>query len=125
MNRSEDNRSSVEDGPPHRSFLDRLSHAVLGEPASREDLIEILRDAGQRGLIDSDSLDMIEGVFQVSEMKVRDIMVPRAQMQVVDKNKPPESYLPMIIESGHSRFPTVDARSEEHTSELQSPDHLV
>lgn len=108
MNRSDDNRSSVEEATPHRSLLDRLSHALLGEPGSREDLVEILRDASQRGLIDSDSLDMIEGVFQVSEMKVRDIMVPRAQMDVVDKNSPPETYLPMIIESGHSRFPMVD-----------------
>jgi magnesium and cobalt transporter len=109
MNRSDDNRGTVEEAtPPHRSLLDRLSHALLGEPGSRDELIEILRDAGSRGLIDSDSLDMIEGVFQVSEMKVRDIMVPRAQMDVVDKNSPPETYLPMIIESGHSRFPMVD-----------------
>src|SRR5581483_5618292 len=79
-----------------------------GEPGSREELLEILRDAGSRGLIDSDSLDMIEGVFQVSEMKVRDIMVPRAQMDVVDKNSAPDAYLPMIIESGHSRFPMID-----------------
>ncbi len=108
MNRSDDDRSSIEEGTPHRSLLDRLSHALLGEPGSREELLEILRDAGSRGLIDSDSLDMIEGVFQVSEMKVRDIMVPRAQMDVVDKNSAPDAYLPMIIESGHSRFPMID-----------------
>ena len=109
MNRSsDDSRSTLEEGTPHRSLLDRLSHALMGEPGSREDLIQILREASQRNLIDPDSLDMIEGVFQVSEMKVRDIMVPRAQMDVVDKNSPPESYLPMIIESGHSRFPLVD-----------------
>lgn len=108
MNRSDDSRDSVDEVAPHRSLLDRLSHALLGEPSSREELVELLRDAGNRGLIDSDSLDMLEGVFQVSEMKVRDIMVPRSQMNVVDKDSPPESYLPMIIESGHSRFPMVD-----------------
>ncbi len=109
MNRpSDDDRGSVEEASAHRSLLDRLSHALLGEPTTREELIQILREASSRHLIDPDSLDMIEGVFQVSEMKVRDIMVPRAQMDVVDKNSPPESYLPMIIESGHSRFPVVD-----------------
>lgn len=109
MNRSsDDSRSSNEEGAPHRSLLDRLSHALLGEPATREELIHVLREATERNLIDPDSLDMIEGVFQVSEMKVRDIMVPRSQMDVVDKNSSPEGYLPMIIESGHSRFPVID-----------------
>ncbi len=109
MNKPDDSRNSdAEGGTRERSLFDRLSHALLGEPAAREDLIHILRDAERRDLIDRDSLDMIEGVFQVSEMKVRDIMVPRAQMQVVDKNTPPELYLPTVIESGHSRFPMVD-----------------
>jgi magnesium and cobalt transporter len=88
MNRPDESRSSHEDGT-HRSLLDRISQALLGEPGSREELIDILRDATERGVIDRDSLDMIEGVFQVSEMKVRDIMVPRAQMDVVDRNDSP------------------------------------
>jgi hemolysin (HlyC) family protein len=109
MNRSsDDNRSSTEESAPHRSLLDRLSQALLGEPATRDELLHVLREAAERALIDRDSLDMIEGVFQVSEMKVREIMVPRSQMEVVDKNAPPENYLPMVIESGHSRFPVVD-----------------
>ena len=124
MNRSDDNRTSLDDNAPQRSLLDRLSHALLGEPGSREELIEILREAGNRGLLDSDSLDMIEGVFQVSEMKVHDIMVPRSQMQVVDKNSPPESYLPMIIESGHSRFPMVDADKDKVIGILLAKDLL-
>ncbi|MFL6713523.1 MAG: HlyC/CorC family transporter [Sulfurifustis sp.] len=122
-NRSDDSRS-MDDGAPHRSLLDRLSHALLGEPASRDELIEILRDAAVRGLIDPDSLDMIEGVFQVSEMKVRDIMVPRAQMQVVEKNSPPESYLPMMIESGHSRFPMIDSDKDKVVGILLAKDLL-
>jgi magnesium and cobalt transporter len=105
---SDDNRSTLEDGAPRRSLLDRLSQALLGEPATRDELVHVLREAAERNLIDQDSLDMIEGVFQVSEMKVREIMVPRSQMEVVDKNTAPESYLPMVIESGHSRFPVVD-----------------
>jgi magnesium and cobalt transporter len=118
-------RPSLEESTaPHRSLLDRLSHALLGEPGSREELIEILRAAGRRDLIDPDSLDMLEGVFQVSEMKVRDIMVPRAQMDVVDKNSAPESYLPMIVKSGHSRFPMVDSDKDKVIGILLAKDLL-
>ena len=107
-----------------RSLLDRLSHALLGEPATRDDLIEILRDSARRDLLDRDSLDMIEGVLQVSEMKVRDIMVPRSQMDVVDKDSPPEGYLPMLIESGHSRFPMVDGDKDKVIGILLAKDLL-
>ena len=105
---SDDHRGGTEETVPHRSLLDRLSQALLGEPATRDELLHVLREAAERDLIDGDSLDMIEGVLQVSEMKVREIMVPRSQMEVVDKNVSPEAYLPMVIESGHSRFPVVD-----------------
>src|SRR3990167_1413855 len=107
-----------------RSLLDRLSQALLGEPASREDLVQLLRDAAERDLLDRDSLDMIEGVLQVSEMKVRDIMVPRSQMDVVDKDSPPEGYLPMLIESGHSRFPMVDGDKDKVIGVLLAKDLL-
>ena len=121
----EESRSPLEEnGAPHRSLFDRLSHALLGEPNSREELIQILRAAGRRDLIDPDSLDMIEGVFQVSEMKVRDIMVARAQMDVVDKNSTPDSYLPMIIKSGHSRFPMVDGDKDKVIGILLAKDLL-
>jgi magnesium and cobalt transporter len=109
MSRStDDHRDAAEETVRHRSLLDRLTQALLGEPATRDDLLQVLREAAQRDLIDRESLDMIEGVLQVSEMKVREIMVPRSQMEVVDKNSAPEAYLPMVIESGHSRFPVVD-----------------
>jgi len=101
-----------------------LSHALLGEPGTREDLFEVLRTAANRDVLDRDSLDMIEGVLQVSEMKVRDIMVPRSQIDVVDKNSPPESYLPMVIESGHSRFPMVDGDKDKIVGILLAKDLL-
>jgi magnesium and cobalt transporter len=113
-----------DDAPPSLSLLDRLSLAILGEPASRDALIEVLRDAQKRELLDRDSLDMIEGVFQVSEMKVRDIMVPRGQMDIVDKNSPPESYLPMVIKSGHSRFPVIDGDRDKVIGILLAKDLL-
>ena len=105
---SDDHRGGAEETVPHRSLLDRLTQALLGEPATRDELLHVLREAAERDLIDRESLDMIEGVLQVSEMKVREIMVPRSQMEVVDKNVAPEAYLPIVIESGHSRFPVVD-----------------
>jgi magnesium and cobalt transporter len=107
-----------------RSLLDRLSHALLGEPGTRDDLIDVLRDSAKRDLLDRDSLDMIEGVLQVSEMKVRDIMVPRSQMDVVDKNQKPEEYLPLLIESGHSRFPMVDGDKDKIIGILLAKDLL-
>jgi magnesium and cobalt transporter len=120
--KSEDTQDETAAAP--RSLLDRLSLALLGAPASREDLVQLLRDAAGRDLIDRDSLDMIEGVLQVSEMKVRDIMVPRSQMDVVDKNSPPEEYLPMVIESGHSRFQMVDADKDKVVGILLAKDLL-
>ncbi|MHB1143244.1 MAG: HlyC/CorC family transporter [Sulfuricaulis sp.] len=120
--KSEDTQDEAAAAP--RSLLDRLSLALLGAPASREDLVQLLRDAAGRDLIDRDSLDMIEGVLQVSEMKVRDIMVPRSQMDVVDRNSRPEDYLPMVIESGHSRFPMVDADKDKVIGILLAKDLL-
>jgi len=125
MNDKNDDKPDAENtAAAPRSLLDRLSHALLGEPATRDDLIEVLRDSARRDLLDRDSLDMIEGVLQVSEMKVRDIMVPRSQMDVVDKDSPPEGYLPMLIESGHSRFPMVDGDKDKVIGVLLAKDLL-
>ena len=125
MNDKNDDKPDAENtAAAPRSLLDRLSHALLGEPATRDDLIDLLRDSAKRDLLDRDSLDMIEGVLQVSEMKVRDIMVPRSQMDVVDKNSPPEGYLPMLIESGHSRFPMVDGDKDKVIGILLAKDLL-
>jgi magnesium and cobalt transporter len=126
MNKKTEDKPDTQDeaAAAPRSLLDRLSLALLGAPASREDLVQLLRDAAGRDLIDRDSLDMIEGVLQVSEMKVRDIMVPRSQMDVVDKNSRPEDYLPMVIESGHSRFPMVDADKDKVIGILLAKDLL-
>ncbi|MHB1515521.1 MAG: HlyC/CorC family transporter [Acidiferrobacteraceae bacterium] len=107
-----------------RSILDRLGQALLGEPHDRRELAEILRGAQKRGLIDRDALDMIEGVFQVSEMQVRDIMVPRAQMEVTDKNESVDTYLPLVIRTGHSRFPMIDGDKDKIIGILLAKDLL-
>lgn len=126
MSKEDDNPSNSTNGAsqPAKSLLNLLSQVLLREPNSRQELIELLRDAQTRDLLDRDALDMIEGVFQVSEMRVRDIMVPRAQMDVVDKNSQPESYLPMVIETAHSRFPMIDGDKDKVIGILLAKDLL-
>jgi magnesium and cobalt transporter len=121
---SQDNEDTPNGEAQGLSLLDRLGMALLREPGTRHQLIELLRDAQQRNLIDQDALDMIEGVLQVSEMQVRDIMVPRAQMDVVDKTLSPEQYLPDIIATGHSRFPMVDGDKDKVVGILLAKDLL-
>ena len=111
--------------PPQRSWLDRLSKVLLGEPRDREQLVTLLRDAESRNLLDADALAMIEGVLAVSELRVRDIMVPRSQMVVVPRDQRPEEFLPLIIESAHSRFPVIGESRDEVTGILLAKDLLA
>ena len=90
------------------SLLERLSNFLLREPEDREQLLELLHGAYENHLMDADSLAMIEGVLQVSEMQVRDIMIPRSQMDVIDITDPPEKFIPHVIETAHSRFPVIE-----------------
>ena len=95
------------------SWLDRLGQALSGEPQDRDDLIDVLRDAERRSLVDAEVLDMLEGALAVGELQVRDIMVPRAQMVAVQEDEAPEAFVGTVIESGHSRFPVLgDSRDE-------------
>ncbi|RLJ67889.1 HlyC/CorC family transporter [Sulfurisoma sediminicola] len=89
------------------SLLERLSHLLLREPEDREQLLDLLRGAFERNLLDSDALSIIEGALQVSDMQVRDIMVPRAQMDVIDVGDSPEKIVEAVIEAAHSRFPVI------------------
>ena len=91
----------------HRSWLARLTHFISGEPEDREDLLELLKTAHKRQLIDTDALSMIEGVLQVSELRVRDITVPRSQMVVVPQDAEIETVFPLVAESAHSRYPVI------------------
>ena len=94
--------------PHQRSLLERISHFLTGEPQDQEDLLEILRDSEEKHLLDSESLRMIEGVMQVSELRVRDIMIPRSQMVVVPREAELETIFPLVIEFAHSRFPVIE-----------------
>ena len=98
-----------EDAPtPKAGWLERISAFLLREPEDREQLIELLRSAYERQLLDSDALSMIEGALQVSEMQARDIMIPRAQMDMIDVAEAPDTFVPLLIQTNHSRFPVYE-----------------
>ncbi|HSG93077.1 MAG TPA: transporter associated domain-containing protein [Methylotenera sp.] len=106
------------------SLLERLSHFLLREPEDREQLVELLHSAYENNLMDADSLAMIEGVLQVSEMQVRDIMIPRSQMDVIDITDPPEVFIPHVIETAHSRFPVIEDNKNDVIGILLAKDLL-
>ena len=122
MPRDDDPQPETSNEQP--SLLDRLGAALLGEPTTRSQLLEVLRDAQNRNLLDRDALDMIEGVLSTADMPVREIMVPRAQMDVVDFSRTPDEFLPIIIESGHSRFPVIDGDRDKVIGILLAKDLL-
>jgi magnesium and cobalt transporter len=90
------------------SLLERLSSLLLREPEDREQLVELLHHAFERRLLDADALSMIEGVLQVSETQVRDVMIPRSQMDMIDVAESPAHFIPFVIETAHSRFPVFE-----------------
>src|SRR6266702_3432333 len=95
---------SPDNTDPKPSLLERLSAFLTREPEDREELLHLLHGAFERKLLDADALSMIEGVMSVSEMTVRDIMIPRAQMDVVSQDDSPSEFMPLLLETKHSRF---------------------
>ena len=110
--------------PSRPSLLERLSAMLLREPEDREQLLALLRSAHQRNLLDADALSIIEGALTVSEMQVRDIMIPRAQMDVIDINEPIETFIPQLISTAHSRFPVIDQNRDDVIGILLAKDLL-
>jgi magnesium and cobalt transporter len=106
------------------TLLDRLGAWLAREPEDREELIELLRTCYERNLLDADALAMIEGVLQVSEMQARDIMVPRAQMDVIDIRESPDQFIPTVIQTGHSRFPVFGENKDDVIGILLAKDLL-
>ena len=90
-----------------RSWLDRLTHFISGEPQNKTDLEGVLSLAEEHEIIDQDARKIMEGALSVSDMQVRDIMIPRAQMVVIDSDQPLQEALPKILQSGHSRYPVI------------------
>jgi magnesium and cobalt transporter len=115
----------MESSPPDKpSLLERLGAFLMREPEDREQLIELLHSAYQRQLLDADALSIIEGALQMSELQARDVMVPRAQMDVIDIADSPETFVPYVIETAHSRFPVIDGTKDKVLGILLAKDLL-
>ena len=114
----------MQDVPSRPTLLERLGAFLTRAPEDREQLIELLHSAFERNLLDGDALSMIEGVLQVSEIQVRDVMIPRSQMDVIDINKSPAEFIPFVIQTSHSRFPVVDENKDNVIGILLAKDLL-
>src|SRR5919109_1758784 len=110
--------------PSRPSLLERLSALIMREPGDRAELTQLLRAAYSRNLLDADALSIIEGALTVSEMQVRDIMVPRAQVDFIDINEPVEAFIPQVISTAHSRFPVIDQNRDDVIGVLLAKDLL-
>ncbi len=106
------------------SILDRITHFLQHDPEDRDELLETLYGAYENSLMDEDSLSMIEGVLQVSEMQVRDVMIPRSQMDMVDITDSPEKFIPFVIDTAHSRFPVIEGNKNDVIGILLAKDLL-
>ena len=109
---------------PKPALRDRIGAWIAHRPRNRDELIELLRSAHGRNLLDADALAMIEGVLQVSEMQARDIMVPRSQMDVIDIRESPDQFIPMVMQTGHSRFPVIGENKDDVLGILLAKDLL-
>lgn len=101
---SEDQSSS---GSGHKSWMGRLGEIFTSEPRDREELKELINESCEKGILDTEAVAMMEGVLAVSEMQVCDAMIPRSHMVVIPFDSPLEEFLPLVLESGHSRFPVI------------------
>ena len=105
-------------------WLRKLSRRMAGEAQDRGEVIEYLREATLRGVVEGDALPMLEGVLTVGDIQVRDIMVPRAQMIFVSRDDESDALLKTVIDSGHSRFPVMDEDREKIVGILLAKDLL-
>ena len=106
----------------YKSLVTLLHKTIT--PRDRTTLIDMLREAENRNLLDHDALTMMEGALQVSDMHVRDIMVPRVQMNVVNNNSAPETLLSVVVEHGHSRCPVIGNDTDDIQGILMAKDLL-
>jgi magnesium and cobalt transporter len=118
---SEDQSSN---GSGRKSWLEKIVSAFSSEPQDREELRSLLKESLQSGLLDADALAMMEGAIEVSEMQVRDAMIPRSQMVVIPRDGGLADFLPQILESGHSRFPVIGEDRDEVEGILLAKDLL-
>lgn len=107
-----------------KSWLEKFTHIFHAEPKNPEDVREFLRQAHDNHLIDNVAFNIIEGAIEISDLQVRDVMIPRPQMAIVKESDTPEDFLPLVIESGHSRFPVIGDNADEVIGILLAKDLL-
>lgn len=108
----------------HKSWLGKITQAFAHEPRNRQELLELLRDAHDNKLLDSEALSIVEGAIQVADLQVRDIMVPRSQMISIKASQTPRDFLPAIIDAAHSRYPVVGESLDDVMGVLLAKDLL-
>ncbi len=118
---SEDQSSN---GSGSKSWMDRIGKLFSSEPRDREELKELINESAEKGILDAEAVTMMEGALAVSEMQVRDAMVPRSHMVVIPLDIPLDEFLPLILESGHSRFPVIGEDRDEVEGILLAKDLL-
>ena len=116
--------SKPEEPPSTSSWFRRLGQKLAGSPRSREELISFLDDARQQELVDADALSMIHGVLETAELQVRDIMIPRGQIVGIEDDWTLDRILPVVVDSGHSRFPVIGESKDEIVGLLLAKDLL-
>jgi magnesium and cobalt transporter len=107
-----------------RGWRATITRALAGGLTERIHLIELLREAHKRELIDTDTFAMLEGALSVADQQVRDIMVPRARMVCIRRDDPLTRILPAVVEAGHSRYPVVDGDRDDVVGILLAKDLL-
>lgn len=108
-----------------RTWLESLGKALMGGPKNQEDLIDMMREAHQKNLLGQDVLTMIEGVLQVSELQIRDIMIPRPQIVFIPRDAELKQIYELVIDSAHSRFPVQDEETSRVVGILLAKDLLA
>ncbi|OMH33716.1 HlyC/CorC family transporter [Motiliproteus sp. MSK22-1] len=118
---SEDRSSN---GQTNKSWLERLAQSFSDEPKDQSQLLELLRNAEKSNVLDTEALSIIEGALEVSDMQVREIMIPRPQMVVINSELSPKAFLPEMIAAAHSRFPVIGESPDEVIGVLLAKDLL-
>ncbi|MBX3686636.1 MAG: CBS domain-containing protein [Rhodocyclaceae bacterium] len=114
----------MDSSPSRPSLLDRLSSFLSREPEDRDELLALLHSAYERSLLDGDALSIIEGALQVSDMQVREVMIPRAQMDIVHVDDAMDSIVEFSVGTAHSRFPVVGENKDDVIGILLAKDLL-
>jgi magnesium and cobalt transporter len=120
---NEDNSQNSE-GPSRKTFFERIGQLFQGDPKDRQELVEVIRDSEVNELIDHDTKDMLEGVIQISEMRIRDIMIPRSQIVTVDKSADLDQLIALITDAQHSRYPIISEDKDHVEGMLLAKDLL-